>query len=130
MHQAHGTFEVELTPQPPDAGLAEAELPRLVISKTFAGDLEGSSVGLMIAVRTAVDDSAGYVAMERVSGSLAGRTGTFVLQHSSTIDRGAPTQSVTVVPDSATGELAELTGSMIIYVGDDGHRYTLEYQLG
>jgi hypothetical protein len=130
MHQAHGTFEVELTPQPPDLGLADAELPRLVIAKVFSGDLEGSSTGLMIAVRTGMEDSAGYVAMERVNGALAGRSGTFVLQHSSTIDRGAPTQSVTVVPDSATGELAGLTGSMIIYVGDDQHRYTLEYELG
>jgi hypothetical protein len=63
MQQAHGTFDVELTPQPPDPLLADAELPRLVIAKSFAGDLEGSSTGLMIAVRTGVEDSAGYVAM-------------------------------------------------------------------
>ena len=130
MQQAHGTFEVALTPQPPDPQLADAELPRLVLAKVFSGDLEGSSAGLMIAVRTELDDSAGYVAMERVGGTLAGRSGTFVLQHSSTIDRGAPTQSVTVVPDSGTGELTGLTGTMVIYVGDDEHRYTFEYELG
>jgi hypothetical protein len=130
MQQAHGTFEVALTPQPADPELADADLPRLVIAKVFSGDLEGTSTGLMIAVRTELDDSAAYVAMERVHGALAGRSGTFVLQHSSTIDRGAPTQSVTVVPDSGTGQLVGLMGTMVIYVGDDGHRYTLEYEMG
>jgi hypothetical protein len=129
MQQAHGTFDVTLTPAAEDADIAGVDLPRLIIAKTFHGDMEGASRGMMIAARTAVDDSAGYVAMERVEATIDGRAGSFVLQHSSTLDKGAPTQAITVVPDSATGDLQGLHGSMIIYIDDEGHRYTLEYEI-
>ncbi len=92
---ATGTFE-ELTP----VGAPDAPIGAMTIAKTFHGDIDGSSAGQMLAVRTAVDGSAGYVAMERVTATVAGRGGTFALQHSGTMDKGAPSLSVTVVPDS------------------------------
>ncbi|MEI9927173.1 MAG: DUF3224 domain-containing protein [Sphingomonas sp.] len=101
----------------------------MAISKTFRGDLAATSTGQMLAVRTAVQGSAGYVAMERVSGSLAGKTGTFVLQHSGTMDKGAQSLTVAVVPDSGTGELAGLAGSMAIRIEGGKHFYTFQYSL-
>ncbi len=97
------------------------------IDKQFHGDLEAASKGQMLAVRTAVKGSAGYVAMERVVGTLAGRAGSFVLQHSSTMTRGEPRQSITVVPDSGTDGLAGLTGTMTIEIKDGKHFYHFEY---
>jgi hypothetical protein len=128
---AEGTFEVRLTPQPMD-GDDDAEgatLGRMSIDKTFQGDLEGSSKGEMLSARSAVQGSAGYVAVERVTGTLGGRRGSFVLQHSGTMDRGAPSQSVTVVPDSGTGELAGLSGEMVIEIEDGKHFYRFDYTL-
>ena len=121
--RASGTFEVKLAPQ---AG-HEPTLGRMTIDKEFHGDLQATSRGEMLAAMTAVEGSAGYVALERVSGTLHGRRGTFVLQHSGTMDRGAPTLSITVVPDSGTGELAGLAGSMTIDTSDGKHAYDLEY---
>ena len=92
--QASGTFAVTLTPQ--ECG--EATLGRMAIDKRFEGDLEGTSKGEMLAAGTAVKSSAGYVALERVTGSLQGRSGTFALQHSGTMNRGAPTLTIGVVP--------------------------------
>lgn len=120
---ATGEFEVQLTP----IGAPDAAVGSMTISKTFRGDLVGSSAGQMLAVRTPVNGSAGYVAMERVSGTLAGRNGTFALQHSGTMDKGASTLSVTVVPDSATDDLAGLTGSMTIKIEGGKHFYTFQY---
>lgn len=126
---AHGTFDVTLTPQPPEAG-AEASVPgRLTIDKQFHGDLEGRSQGQMLAVRSAVAGSAGYVAMERVTGALRGRRGGFALQHSGTMTRGTPALSVTVVPDSGTEELTGLTGTMAIVVSGGKHSYVFDYSL-
>lgn len=102
---------------------------RMSIEKRFFGGIEGSSRGQMLAIRTEVQGSAGYVAMERVTGSLAGRGGTFALQHSGTMDRGAPQLSVAVVPDSATAELVGLTGQMTIDIVEGRHEYTFEYSL-
>jgi hypothetical protein len=99
------------------------------IDKQFHGDLEGTSKGQMLTAGTAVEGSAGYVAIERVSGMLHGRRGTFVLQHSGTMTRGAPQLSVTVVPDSATGELVGLAGKMTITISDGKHSYDFEYTL-
>jgi Protein of unknown function (DUF3224) len=124
-HTATGEFEVQLTP----IGAADAAVGSMAISKTFRGDLAGNSTGQMLAVRTQVNGSAGYVAMERVSGMLAGKNGTFVLQHSGTMDKGASTLSVTVVPDSATDDLVGLSGSMAIKIEDGKHFYTFEYTL-
>lgn len=122
---ATGTFDVTLTP----VGAAGDPVGAMSIDKTFRGELEGRSRGTMLAVRTAVAGSAGYVAMELVEGTLAGRAGTFALQHSGTMDRGAASLSVTVVPDSATGELAGLTGTMDIVIEDGRHDYGFRYTL-
>jgi hypothetical protein len=122
---ANGTFEVKLLPQPTE----EKALSRMSIDKQFHGDLEATSKGEMLAAMTSVKGSAGYVAMERVGGSLHGRPGTFVLQHSSTMTRGTPQQSVTVVPDSGTAQLVGLTGKMTIIIADGKHSYEFQYEL-
>jgi hypothetical protein len=127
---ASGTFDVKVTPQKPDNPEAEAaNLGRMSLDKKFHGDLEATSKGEMLAAMSEVKGSAGYVAMERVSGTLGGRSGTFVLQHRGTMTRGLPQLSVTVVPDSGTGDLAGLTGSMTIKIEEGKHFYEFEYQL-
>ena len=130
--RAAGPFDVKVVPQKPDTQIARAaNLGRLTIDKRFHGDLEGISKGEMLATQTEVPGSAGYVAMERVTGSLKGRQGSFVLQHSATMSRGAPTSSITVVPDSGTGELKGITGTMSIAVtSDGGHTYEFNYKIG
>ena len=126
---ATGTFEVKMTPQKPDNKEAEAaNLGRLSSDKQFHGDLEATSKGEMLAAGDP-KGSAGYVAMERVSGTLNGRSGTFVLQHSGTMTRGTPQLSVTVVPDSGTGQLVGLAGKMTIIISDGKHSYDFEYTL-
>lgn len=127
-NRASGRFEVKLTPQAP-ADDEHPSLARMSIEKQFHGDLEATSKGQMLAASTSVKGSAGYVAMERVSGILQGRSGTFVLQHSGSMARGAQQLSVTVVPDSGTGELAGLTGKMVIIIADGKHSYEFEYTL-
>ena len=124
--KATGDFEVNLTPQPPsnDSGIG-----RMAIDKTFTGDLAGSSVGEMLAFRSAVEGSAGYVAIEKVTGKLHGREGTFLLHHKGTMDRGAQEQSITVIPDSGTGQLDGLSGSMRIIIEDGKHLYEFDYDL-
>jgi hypothetical protein len=102
----------------------------MILDKQFHGDLEATSKGQMLAAGTAVQGSAGYVAMERVTGTLNGRSGTFVLQHSGTMNRGAPHLTLTVVPDSGTGELEGLAGSMTIDRAEGKHSYGFEYTLG
>ena len=124
---AEGTFEVKLTPQK-DSGAASA-IGRMTIDKQFKGDLEGTSVGQMLAASTSEKDSAGYVAIEHVTGTLKGRTGTFVLQHSGSMNRGAPDLSVTVVPDSGTGQLSGVKGKMTIVIANGQHHYDFEYSL-
>ena len=104
-------------------------LERRTLDKRFHGDLDAGSRGEMLSAGTAVKGSAGYVAMERVTGTLHGRSGTFVLQHTATMDRGAPSLSITVVPDSGTGELAGLTGHMNIRIEGGQHSYDFEYEL-
>ena len=100
--RASGTFDVTLTPQAASDDTLGATVGRLTIDKQFHGGLEGVSKGEMLTAMTDVDGSAGYVAIEAVSGTLDGRTGTFVLQHSGTMNRGTPQLSITVVPDSGT----------------------------
>ena len=127
---ASGTFEVKLTPQKPDNPEAEgANLGRMSIAKQFSGDLEAASQGEMLAAGTDVKGSAGYVALERVRGTLQGRDGTFVLQHSGTMTRGVPQLSVSVVPDSGTGALTGIVGAMTIRIADRDHFYEFEYTL-
>ena len=128
MH-AHGTFEVKMTPQPAQDGVGDPGIGRMALGKQFHGDLEATGKGQMLAAGTDVPGSAGYVALERVSGTLHGRHGTFALQHSGTMTRGAPQLSITVVPDSATGELLGLTGRLVITIADGRHSYDFEYTL-
>jgi hypothetical protein len=124
MNHAKGTFEVKITPQKPDNPVAEsANLGRMSIDKKFSGDLEATSKGEMLSAMTDVKGSAGYVALERVSGTLHGRNGTFVLQHTGTMTRGAPELSITVVPDSGTGQLVGLASKMTIKIVEGKHFY-------
>ncbi|HEX7184015.1 MAG TPA: DUF3224 domain-containing protein [Thermoanaerobaculia bacterium] len=127
--RASGTFEVKLSPQPMSDDLNDATLGRMSIDKQFHGDLEATSEGEMLTAVTEVKGSAGYVAVERVSGTLHGRTGSFVLQHSGTMNRGVPELTVTVVPDSGTGQLVGLAGKMAIQITDGKHLYDFEYTL-
>ena len=127
--RASGPFEVRLTPQAAVEGVSDPSVGRMAIAKRFHGDLDGSSRGEMLATRGDVEGSAGYVAMERVTGTLHGRNGSFSLQHSGTMNRGVPTLSVTVVPDSGTGELVGLGGTMAIIIEDGKHSYEFDYTL-
>ena len=126
---ANGTFEVKVVPQSPEDKTEGATVGRWSIDKQFHGDLEGTSKGVMLTAGTEVKGSAGYVAIERVSGTLQGRSGTFVLQHSGTMTRGAPQFTITVVPDSGTGQLVGLAGKMTIKIADGKHSYEFEYTL-
>jgi hypothetical protein len=129
MNHAKGSFEVKLSPQPADGEHTDSPVSRMLLDKQFQGDLEAVSRGQMLGVRTAVEGSAGYVAMEQVAGTLDGRRGTFILQHTGTMMRGALQLSVTVVPDSGTGELTGLAGKMEIKIADGKHSYDFEYML-
>ena len=129
MTRASGTFEVKLNPQPADEYADGAALGRMTIDKQFGGDLKGTSKGQMLTGMSSVKGSAGYVAIERITGVLAGRHGSFILQHSGTMMRGAQSLTITVVPDSGTGELAGIAGNMVINVDGGDHSYTFEYTL-
>jgi len=125
--QARGTFEVKLNPLPAhDAG---SSLGRMSIDKQYHGDLEGTSQGEMLSVMTDVKGSAGYVAIERVSGTLNGHAGSFVLQHNATMNRSEPSLNIIVVPDSGSGDLTGLSGSMRIIIADGRHSYEFDYSL-
>ena len=126
MH-ARGAFDVKLVPQA-DAG-GDTTLGRMTIDKQFHGGLEGTSKGQMLTGMTTVKDSGGYVAIEKVSGTLNGRTGTFILQHIGTMARGAQQLTISVVPDSGTGQLVGLTGTMAIIITDGAHAYDFTYTL-
>jgi hypothetical protein len=127
---ATGTFDVKLTPVPFDDKAADATLGRMLIDKQFHGDLEATSRGQMLSAGTGgKGSSGGYVAIERVSGKLNGREGTFVLQHNGTMTRGTPQLSITVVPDSGTGQLEGLAGTMTIKIDNGKHSYDFEYTL-
>ena len=129
MH-ATGSFEIQMKPQA--GGTDGKTFPRFTSDKQFQGDLEGTSVGEMLASGpppSGAKGSGGYVAMERVTGKLGGRSGSFILQHSSTMNLGVQNQSITVVPQSATGELAGLEGKMIIRIEGGKHFYDFDYTL-
>lgn len=122
---ATGTFEVTFDQLDSDDGT----LGRMRVSKVFAGDLTGQGRAEMLSVGTAVEGSAGYVAIDRITGTLHGRTGTFVLQHNGLMARGEGTLSVVVVPDSGTDELTGLSGSFEINNDGGSHSYVFEYEL-
>lgn len=125
---ASGAFDVKMNPQPAIEG-DDSNLGRMSLDKQFHGDLEATSKGQMLAAMTEVQGSAGYVALERVTGTLHGRKGTFVLQHFGIMDRGEPQLTITVVPDSGTGQLAGLSGKMAINIAEGKHSYDFEYTL-
>ncbi len=125
MTKAIGPFDVKLAPLPAH----EESLGRMTIDKEFHGDLEGTSRGEMLSVMSAEQGSGGYVAMERVTATLHGRSGTFVLQHNATMNRGTPSLRIIVVPDSGTGELAGLSGTLNIIIADGKHSYELDYSI-
>lgn len=126
---ASGTFNVTMAPQAPEANVGDASIGRVALGKIFSGDLDATSKGQMLAVRTLVDGSAGYVAMEHVVGALHGLDGSFALQHSGTMTRGTPALSVTVVPDSGTGQLTGIAGILEIAIVEGLHRYIFDYTL-
>lgn len=126
---ATGTFEVKLDPLDlNEVGEGETR-GRISINKQFHGDLQASSIGEMLSAMTEVKGSAGYVAIERVVGNLQGRLGSFVLQHSGTMNRGQPSLSVNVVPDSGTGELTGLSGQLSITIREGIHCYGFDYAI-
>lgn len=127
---AKGTFAVTLAPLPTHHDHGGEPLGRMSINKTYAGDLEGSGAGEMLTAMTPVKGSAGYVAIERVSGTLQGRRGSFVIQHDGLMTRGSQQLAITIVPDSGTGELAGISGSMRIVIEGGQHSYELAYELG
>ena len=123
--RASGPFDVKLTPQ----SSGDESIGRLMIDKQFHGDLEATSRGEMLAAGTETKGSAGYVAIEKVTGKLKGHAGSFLLQHTGTMTRGEGKLSVIVVPDSGTGELAGLSGSMNIIITDGKHAYEFDYTI-
>lgn len=125
---ATGTFQVKLVPMAEDED-GEPTVGRMSLAKTFVGDLEGTSKGQMLTMLTEVKDSAGYVAVERFHGHLHGRAGAFALQHSGVMTRGKAQLVITVVPDSGTGELVGLTGSLTITITAGKHFYEFDYAL-
>ncbi len=129
MH-AKGSFDVKVVPQKPDNPQEEkAGLGRMSLDKQFHGDLEAQSDGEMLSFMTEVKGSGGYVALEHVVGKLNGRSGSFVLQHNATMTRGTPQMNIVVVPDSGTGELAGISGTLIINIVEGKHFYEFDYSL-
>jgi hypothetical protein len=126
---ATGPFDVKLAPQGDPDKADGSTLARYSLDKQYHGDLDATASGTMLTAGTDVKGSAGYVAIERVTGKLNGRTGSFVLQHSGTLTRGAPEQSITVVPDSGTGQLIGLTGKLTVIIDAGKHSYSFDYTL-
>ncbi|GHJ47851.1 hypothetical protein Cs7R123_51930 [Catellatospora sp. TT07R-123] len=124
-HRATGTFKVSF--EQLDSG--DPAIGRMRVSKQITGDLEATGTAQMLSVGSTLPDSAGYVAIDQISGALHGRTGTFTLQHHGLMSRGDGTLSVVVVPDSGTGELTGLRGTFTIDNVDGAHRYTFDYDL-
>ncbi|MDH3401833.1 MAG: DUF3224 domain-containing protein [Chromatiales bacterium] len=126
---AKGSFTVELKPQSKPVALDGVSLGRMTLVKQFTGDIVGTSSGQMLTALTPAKGSAGYVAMERVSGTLGGKRGSFVLQHSGTMNEGQQTLSISVVPGSGTGSLTGIEGVLKLEVVEGNHNYELEYTL-
>ncbi len=126
---AAGTFEVKMQPQGEGDVAEGSSLGRMSLDKRFSGDLEASGKGEMLAARSDVPTSAAYVAIERVSGSLHGREGSFVLVHTGVMTRDVQRLVIEVVPDTGTGQLQGLTGTLGIRIEDGRHYYDFEYSL-
>jgi len=126
---AKGEFTVQLQPLAFEGAPPEARLGRMTIDKQITGDLVATTRGQMLSAMTAVTGSAGYVAIEQVTGTLLGRSGSFVLQHHGLMDRGTPSLTITVVPDSGTGDLSGLRGEFKIQITGGKHLYEFAYSL-
>jgi hypothetical protein len=126
---ASGPFDVKVVPQGTPDKAEGSTLARMSLDKQYHGGLEATAKGEMLTAGTDVQGSAGYVAIERVTGTLNGRTGSFVLQHSGTLTRGAPMQNITVVPDSSSGQLVGITGKLTVIIEGGKHSYEFEYAL-
>lgn len=125
-----GKFEVDLKPIDSYVkGTDGINLGRMSIDKIFSGELDASSKGEMLNIVTSVEGSVGYVAIEQVTGTLSGKSGSFVLQHFATMSGGENSQRIEVVPDSGTGELEGISGEMVIRIENGEHFYDLEYEL-
>ena len=126
-----GPFDLTMSPDPHyEAAEGGIVLGRVAFSKRFHGALDATSIVQMLSAGTAVKGSAGYVAIELVTGRLDGRAGSFVLQHSGSMARGQASLTVSVVPDSGTGELSRLSGRMAIDIVEGKHSYRFDYELG
>ena len=126
-NHANGPFDVKVTAQEDQP--AQPMLNRMILDKQYHGDLEAAAKGQMLTAATDVKGSAAYVAIEKVEGKLKGRSGSFILQHSGTMNQGVPQLTITVVPDSGTGELKGLSGKMTIIIAERKHSYDFEYTL-
>lgn len=126
---ARGSFTVTITPQPHVDGVGDPGIGRMALHKRFEGDMVGEARGQMLAFRCGIEGSAGYVAMDAVQAVIEGRSGGFVLQHSGSMDRGAPRLLVEVVPDSGTGGLAGIRGTLAIEIREGTHFYDFGYEL-
>jgi len=126
--KATGEFDVKVAPVA-DEKFDGASMGRMSLDKQFKGDLAATSKGEMLTAMSAVKGSGAYVAVERVSGTLAGKSGTFMLHHTGVMTRGAPSLAVTVVPDSGTVELTGLEGRMGIRIEGGKHFYDFDYSM-
>lgn len=126
MHHAHGTFTVKVAPLPP---AAVESISRYSLEKQIHGDIEGTSKGEMMGVGDPKSGSAGYVAVELITGTLSGKHGSFALQHSSSMDAGAQSMNIKVVPGSGTGELKGISGTFTIRIEKGQHFYDFDYTL-
>lgn len=126
---AQGTFEVKTAPLPADDATAATSIGRYSLDKTYHGALEGASAGEMLGAGNPKTGTAGYVAIEQVTGKLNGKAGSFALQHFGTMQGGAFDLNVRVVPGSGTGDLEGIAGTLTIIIAGGKHSYTLEYTL-
>lgn len=126
---ARGTFTVEMKPQAGQQEVGGVALGRMSLDKRFEGDLVGTGQGEMLSALTPVKGSAGYVAIERFTGALHGRSGSFVFQHSGTLDQGAQRLAIGVVPDSGTEDLLGIRGTFRLNLADGRHSYEFKYTL-
>lgn len=126
---ADGTFEVQMTGEPPYEVVDGISLSRASFDKRFSGPLNGTSKVQMLAARTKVPNSAGYVALERIVGELEGRSGSFVVVHLGLMNQGAQSLTIHIVPDSGTGALVGIAGKMAIRIEGGQHYYALDYSL-
>ncbi len=129
MPTARGLLDVNIEAEPPFLEQDGLKLNRNVVRKEFSGDMVGTSEAQMIAAFTDTPGSAGYVAIEHFTGSVGGKSGSFVLQHSGVMNKGDAQLTVTIVPDSGTGELAGISGTLEIDNNEGQHSYALDYEL-